>query len=226
MTIALVGALAVEVEPLLRAARAVEVEKRLQQPIYRGRIGGQAVMIAELGMGKVRAAATLQALVERHPVSQVILLGSAGAVNPKHDVGQIIVARQVIQHDFGLLSRRALLGWGWRGWIKADAKLSAQLLAAGRWLGAPIALGRIVTGDQSIAHDETRLRLWKEFRADCVEMEGAAVGLVCHLNGIPFAVVRGLTDKADEHAVRSFRRRIKSVSQSVAQVVVAHVAAN
>lgn len=218
MTIALLAAMTVELAPLLRAADAVEVERRLQQPIYRGRLGGQEVVLAELGMGKVRAAATLQAVLERYPVSAVIHFGSAGAVNPKFDVGQLIVGKQLIQHDFGLLSKRALLGWG-RDWVKADEPLSGQLLAAGRRLGQPIALGRIVTGDQSIAHNETRHRLWTKFRADCVEMEGAAVGMVCHLNGIPFAVLRGLTDRADERAVRSFRKRIHAVSETVAAVV-------
>ncbi len=219
MTLALVAAMAVELEPVREAAHAAALERRLAQPIYGGRIGAHDLVLAELGMGKVRAAAVTQALIERHGVSRLILFGSAGAVNPKHAVGTVIVGRQLIQHDFGLLSKRALLGWG-RGWVHADARLSAQMLAAGRRLGLPVVAGRIVTGDQSIAHDETRRWLWTEFRADCVEMEGAAVAMVCKLNGVPFAVARGLTDRADGQAVHAFRRNIRDVSQSVAHLVV------
>ena len=219
MTLALVAAMTVELEPMRAAAQATELERRLDQPIYRGRIGAHDMVLAELGMGKVRAAAVTQALIERHGVSRLILFGSAGAVNPKHAVGTVIVGRQLIQHDFSLLSKRALLGWG-RDWVHADERLSAQLLAAGRRLGTPVAHGRIVPGDQPIARDETRHWLWTKFRADCVEMEGAAVAMVCRLNGVPFAVARGLTDRADEQAVRSFRRRIRDVSQIVANLVV------
>jgi adenosylhomocysteine nucleosidase len=219
MTLALVAAMAVELEPVRGAAQAAELERRLDQPIYRGRIGARDVVLAELGMGKVRAAAVTQALIERHGVSQLILFGSAGAVNPGYDVGTVIVGRQLIQHDFSLLSGTAMLGWG-RDWVHADEQLSAQLLAAGRRLGMPVVPGRIVTGDQPVALDEFRTRLWTEFRADCVEMEGAAVALVCKLNGVPFAVARGLSDRADGQAVHAFRQNIRDVSQAVAKLVV------
>jgi adenosylhomocysteine nucleosidase len=87
-------------------------------------------------------------------------------------------------------------------------------------LGRPVVSGSIITGDAVVVTREARERLWGAFRADCVEMEGAAIGLVCALNGIPFAVVRGLTDNADEDAIGSFKQRIRDVSESVAQVVV------
>ncbi|MBI5877369.1 MAG: 5'-methylthioadenosine/S-adenosylhomocysteine nucleosidase [Chloroflexi bacterium] len=219
MTLALVAAMAIELEPARKAARAVEDSRPLGQAVYCGRIGAHDVVLAETGMGKVRAAAVTQALIERYGISRLIMFGSAGAVNPKHDVGTIIVGRQLIQHDFSLFSGRAMLGWG-RDWVPADKRLSAQLLAAGKRLGLPVAPGRIVTGDQPVAHDETRQRLWSEFRADCVEMEGAAVAMVCHLNGVPFAIARGLTDRADAQAVRAFRRRIRDVSKQVAGLAV------
>ena len=219
MTLAIVAALAVELAPMLGMAHAAQTERRVGQPVYRGQLGDRRVVLAELGIGKVRAAAGVQALIERHAVSALILYGSAGAVNPKHAVGTVIVAERLIQHDFGLLSKRSLLGWGWRQWVHADAALSRRLLEAGKRLGQPALAGKIVTGDQSIAHDAARHRLWTKYRADSVEMEGAAVAMVCKLNGVPCAVARGLTDRADEKAVRSFRRRIRDVSQSVAEIV-------
>ena len=112
-----------------------------------------------------------------------------------------------------------MLGWG-RDWVHADEPLSAQLLAAGRRLGMPVVPGRIVTGDQPVAHDESRQRLWADYRADGVEMEGAAVAMVCQLNGVPFAVARGLSDRADGQAVHAFRQNIRDVSQAVAKVVI------
>lgn len=221
MTLALVAAMAVELEPARKAARAVEIaeSRPAGQTIYRGRIGAHEVLLAETGMGKVRAAAVTQALIDRHGATRLIMFGSAGAVNPKHDVGTIIIGRQLIQHDFSLFSGRAILGWG-RDWVPADKVLSARLTAAGKRLGLPVTPGRIVTGDHPVAHDETRHRLWTDFRADGVDMESAAFAMVCHLNGVPFAVARGLTDRADEQAVSAFRRRIRDVAKQVSALAV------
>ncbi|MEP7200888.1 MAG: 5'-methylthioadenosine/S-adenosylhomocysteine nucleosidase [Chloroflexota bacterium] len=218
MTLALIGALEIEVAPLVRALRAVKAQAAPLGKVYRAVVGDEDVWIAELGMGKVRAAAVLQSLIDVYRVNEVICFGSAGALNPQCNVGDIIVARRVTQHDFRLMLTPTILG-DRHTWLKTDARWSKRLLAAGRRLGHTVALGSIVTGDQVIAASETRYRLWTEFRADCVEMEGAAVGIVCGLNDIPFAVVRGLTDRADEYETTSFRQRITDVSETVANVV-------
>lgn len=219
MTILLVGALEAEVAPLIRFANAREFERRLRQPVYRGRIGAHEVLIAEAGIGKVRAAAILQSLIERHDVSEAICFGSAGGLNPELGPGDLIVARQVTQHDYVLITRPTVLG-GRNEWLKTHDGLSSRLLAAGKRLGKPIRLGSIITGDAVVVTGQGRQALWEAFHADCVEMEGAAIGLVCELNGLPFTVIRGLTDNADEEAVQSFKQRIQAVSKSVAEVVV------
>jgi 5'-methylthioadenosine/S-adenosylhomocysteine nucleosidase len=223
--LALLGALEAEVAPVLRATRAVESERRLGQPVFRGTIDTREVLIAELGIGKVRAAAVLQSLIDHHSLSGVICFGSAGGLNHALNVGDIIVAQRVTQHDYMLISRPSILG-GHQEWIKTDARLSSALLAAARRLGKPVRTGSIVTGDAVVVQGETRKRLWETFKADAVEMEGAAVGLVCVLNNIPFALIRGLSDKADEDAATSFKQRIHDISASIAEVVLECVAAD
>src|SRR5512145_869508 len=85
MTLAVVAALDVELAPMLHMARAVPCERRLGLPVYRGHIGERPLVLAEVGIGKARSAAMVQALIERHGVSALILYGSAGAVNPKRE---------------------------------------------------------------------------------------------------------------------------------------------
>jgi len=216
--LALIGALEAEVAPVLRASHAVECERRLGQPVYRGTLAGREVLIAELGVGKVRSAAVLQSLIDHHPLNTVICFGSAGGLNPALDVGDIIVAQKVTQHDYVLINKPAILG-GRTEWDKTDARLSSALLAAAQRLGKLAQMGSIITGDVVIAHGETRKQLWQDFKADAVEMEGAAIGLVCALNHLPFALIRALSDKADEDATVSFRKVIHEISASVAEVV-------
>jgi 5'-methylthioadenosine/S-adenosylhomocysteine nucleosidase len=223
--LALVGALEAEVAPLVRAARAVECERRLGQPVYRGTIGACEVLIAELGIGKVRSAAVLQSLIDHHTLSAVICFGSAGGLNPSLNVGDIIIAQKVTQHDYVLLNKPAILG-GRMEWVKTDPRLSQGLAMAAQRLGKPTRMGGIITGDVVITRGETRRHLWETFNADAVEMEGAAVGLVCALNHIPFALIRALSDNADEEATTSFKKVIHDISASLAEVVVEYVASS
>jgi adenosylhomocysteine nucleosidase len=221
MTIALIGALATEVAPIVRATHARKLSNARLGKIYQAHIGAHDTLIAEVGIGKVRAAAILQSLIDHHSIEAVICFGSAGAINPQHNVGDLIVAQRVTQHDYQLVKKLRSLGAG-HEWIKTDARLSKQLVQAGVRAGfaAHIKLGNIITGDVVVANGAMRHQLWQKFRADAVEMEGAAIGLVCNLNRIPFAVIRGLTDKADEQETHSFRKHIKPVAANVAQVVV------
>ena len=176
MTILLVGALEAEVAPVIRAANAREVERRLRQPVYRGHIGAHEVLIAEAGSARGDAPwRSQQSLIERHAVSEAICFGSAGGLNPELGPGDLVVARQVTQHDYALISRPSILG-GRNEWLKTHDGLSRRLLAAGQRLGKPIRMGSIITGDAVVVTGQARHALWEAFHADCVEMEGAAIG--------------------------------------------------
>ena len=75
-------------------------------------------------------------------------------------------------------------------------------------------VGTIGSGDQFIAHSGKI----EELRADipdllCVEMEGAAVAQVCHEYGIPYAVIRTISDKADHLAAMDFTTFIREIAR-------------
>ena len=61
-------------------------------------------------------------------------------------------------------------------------------------------VGRVVSGDQFISDKEKKEWLVKTFSGYCTEMEGAAIAQACYLNGIPFLIVRAISDKADDSA--------------------------
>ncbi|MGD8978690.1 MAG: 5'-methylthioadenosine/S-adenosylhomocysteine nucleosidase, partial [candidate division WOR-3 bacterium] len=66
-------------------------------------------------------------------------------------------------------------------------------------------LGRVATCDQFISSETKRLWIEKIFRADCVEMEGAAVAQICTLYEVPFVIIRSLSDLANEDAEVDFQ---------------------
>jgi adenosylhomocysteine nucleosidase len=216
----LLSAMPEEIEalrPSLQDACAVE-GAGAARAAWQGRLHGHPVTVAFSRWGKVAAAATAAHLIARLQPTQVIFTGIAGALDPTLQVGDLVVARDLYQHDLDaspffaptvvpLLDRSAM---------PTDAVLSQALLrAAQQWHAAAqasaaadrtaadlprrIVHGDIATGDQvigtAVAREIVRRRVP---RAVCVEMEGAAVAQVCHEFGVPFACLRLISDSADE----------------------------
>ena len=57
--------------------------------------------------------------------------------------------------------------------------------------------GRVASGDRFVRDAAEKERIATAFGARCCEMEGAAIAQVCHLNAVPCAIVRAISDKAD-----------------------------
>ena len=128
--------------------------------------------------------------------------GAAGSLNASIDIGDIVVADDLVHHDvnatiFGYAPGEVpQLG---RVSFTADEGLNSLILEACSLVAPEIGVhvGRIVSGDCFVASDEVKRRLVETFSAQCCEMEGAAIAQACWLNDIPFAVTRSISDKAD-----------------------------
>jgi 5'-methylthioadenosine/S-adenosylhomocysteine nucleosidase len=210
------SALPEELTALLNELTDQKVESWLDQSIYQGSLFGRPAILARSGVGKARAAMTTQHLCDRFKPHLVIFTGLAGALNPKFQIGDVVIGAEVMQHDLDA----SALGFP-RGNIPytnirilgADAGLSAAALRASI-PGVVVHAGRILTGDQFI-HNRAEARyeyLTSELHGDAVEMEGAAVALVCHLNKIPWLLIRTISDRADGSAVDDFSQFLRSVT--------------
>ncbi len=221
MVIAIVAALKEEIQPLVEAMEDVQASKWGKLSLYEGVIGNCQVVAMTCGIGKVRAAACTQHLIDRFSVEAVICNGVAGAINPRLEIGDIVVSKRALQHDFDL-GDPDLVKKLRRRWLKADRRLVELATEAGKDLGfeGRIHLGTVLTGDQAIINQEKRQWLWENFGGDCVEMEGAAVAQVCRLNSIPFLIVRAISDSAAENSVKEFKQSLAQTGADAARVVV------
>jgi len=168
----------------------------------------------------VEAAACTQHLMDRSSVEAVICTGPAGAVNPQLAMGDVVISKRALQHDFDLGDPDPLKKLR-KLWLKADRRLIELALEAAKDLGfeGRSHLGTVLTGDQGILSHEKRQWLWKTLHGDCVEMEGAAVAQVCQLNNMPFLIVRAISDSAAEKAVKEFKRSFSQTAADAAKIV-------
>jgi adenosylhomocysteine nucleosidase len=187
-----------------------------------GWAGGQRVVIAWTGVGKVNAAMVTTLLIEHFKPTQVLFTGIAGAVDPNLEPGDIVIAQQTAYHDMGSWWPEGIEPGGVKSRLTGDTNpvffpadpdlLAAAQQAAPKTAFDPIAhrngqrtprivVGTIVTGDTFVSSKERSAELADNLDADAVEMEGAAVAQVCYQRGIGCLVIRSIADKADESAV-------------------------
>jgi len=162
------------------------------------------------GVGKVNAAVCTQILIDAFAVDAIIFTGVAGALDPTLDIGDIVVSLDAMHHDMDATALgfpRGTIPFHPASVFAADPALVRIALESGRELYRErIVTGRVLSGDQFVADRETVRRLHEELQGTCTEMEGAAVAQVCAMNGIPFVIVRSMSDKADGSAHINFQQ--------------------
>jgi adenosylhomocysteine nucleosidase len=227
---------------LLHSA-AANAEERYIEGIrfFLGEIAGRPVVISRTGVGKVNAALITTLLVEHFRPANVIVMGVAGGTNPELSVGDVIIAERTAHHDLGSLTPQGMQHWGVRNpvdgrrnpvFFPSDSLLVALAQRAGRMVALEslrgedgprppkIVTGVIVTGDVFVASSPKRAELHQALGADAVEMEGAAAAQICWQFGIPFLVVRCLSDSADENAGQDYEQFSQITARNSALLVI------
>ena len=204
-TIAIIGAMEVEIEKLLP-----EIEHRKEITLrghayYTGILRGQNVVVTRSGIGKVNAAVTTSELITEFDADSLIFTGIAGAVHPELEPSDVVISTSLVQHDVDLtafgMDEGHMSGFKSRQ-FHADLKLIDQATAAANSVvgRGRVHSGIIATGDQFIADKDEVKEIYDEFNAMAVEMEGAAVAQVALLYNKPLVVIRTISDKADRSA--------------------------
>lgn len=231
----IISALAEEQKGLIAQMREVKMVSRGMRDYFHGNLWGIDCVCVLSRLGKVASAATAATLIERFGVSSIIFTGVAGSADPDVSVGDIVIAKHLVQHDMDTrpLFPRFEIPLTGVAKFSSEPALNENLLGAARQflredlqqaisadqrqvfhLDRPrVHHGLIASGDEFIG-SSARLEELKNHFPDllAVEMEGAAVAQVCFEFGIPFAVIRTISDSADEQSAIDFLAFIREVA--------------
>lgn len=179
------------------------------------------VLVVRCGVGKVQSAMITQRILDEYRPDAVIVTGVAGALATDLVPGDAVVARDVIQHDLDCTPL---------GFVRGEVPFSGERIfrcdetlvsaALGAVTTHRIRAGRILSGDRFVTHADKDCHAYMtgELAGDAVEMEGAAVGQVCARNGVPFVVVRTISDRADGSAPEDFSKILPLAAANAAAV--------
>lgn len=223
--VGIIGALDAEVETLQNLMKGKKEEAVSGTSFITGKLHGKDCVIAQCGVGKVNAAVCAQTMILRFRPGAIINCGIAGALRRGLRIGDIVVARDAVQYDMDTTEfgdRPGLLNIGKESMVEipCSGELAGALMQASASLGIDNAVrGRIATGDRFISKPEARAQIHGLFGADACEMEGGAIAQACCLNGVPFAILRSISDSMDENSTEDYFTFKMHAAQAAARII-------
>ena len=241
--IAIMAAMQEEMMGLTSALQGASTIHHGSRQFTTGTWHGQLVVLVLSRIGKVAAATTATALIERFDVNAIVFTGVAGGLATGVNVGDMVVASEFVQHDMDASPLFAPLEvplYG-RAIFPTDPDLTHSLRAAAQgilnnlsqWIdrdtlhalhvqSPKVHSGLVLSGDRFVSTSAESQALQQRLPlALAVEMEGAAVAQVCHDYGVPFAAVRTISDRADDAATTDFSRFIHEVASRYTSALMA-----
>lgn len=221
MKIAIIGAMQEEITPILELFGEHRTHQKGGNTFYEINYKDKDIFIAYSRIGKVHSAITATTMITYFGCERVIFSGVAGSLSDELKVGDLLLATELCQHDVDISAFGHPLGFIPESslYMKTDEGLNALAKEVAKRKGIALKEGIIASGDQFIHSLEKKQFIAQNFKALCVEMEGASVGVVCQNFAIPFCVFRSISDNADGSADISFDEFLESSARVSAELV-------
>lgn len=224
MKIGIIAAEQEEFEAILNIAKVEERKEIYELNFVKCKIKDKICVLVKSGVGKVNAARTTQILIDNFKPDYIVNVGVAGGLNPMLSIGDIVIGETLVQHDFDITAFGHAKGYipGVGEKIYADDYLVKKIEEA---IGNQeekvykYEKGVIASGDIFCTAIPMRDKIYAKFNAECVEMEGAAIGQVCSLCNVPFVVIRSISDTPNGENEVTYEKFIKLASERCANIL-------
>lgn len=224
LKLGIIGAMEEEVETLLEQMENKKATTHAGSTFYEGKLSGLDVVVVQCGIGKVNAALCVQILCDCYGITHAVNTGIAGSLCAQLDIGDLVVSKDAMYHDFDCVAFGYPMGKV-PGMdvvaFPADATMIQLASEAAQQVHPDhIHLGTVASGDKFVASPAVKEEIIAITGALCTEMEGAAIAQTAYRNGIPFVILRAISDKADNSADMDYPTFEKIAAHRCAAVTV------
>ena len=188
---------------------------------FTGKFNEKEIVFVQSGIGKVNAAITATLLIEKFNVQEVIFSGVAGSLDARLKIGDVVIGRDIVQHDVDATAFGYKMGQipQMKEWAFESDKDLIEKIAKISNINHQILLGRILTGDQFISKKDVKIQLGKDFDALCVDMESGAVAQVCARLGIKFLIIRSISDSITDDSGMEYTSFVKLAAENSKKIL-------
>ena len=200
----IIGAMTIEIETLKEQMENMQLSCHAGMEFCEGMLEGLPVVVVQCGVGKVNAAMCTQILCSCYGVTHLVNTGIAGSLCADLDIGDLVVSRDAMYHDFdcvhfgyemGKVPGMDVVSFPADEILIRYAQSAAESVNPGH-----VTIGRVASGDQFVAEKPLKEQIISRTQGLCTEMEGAAIAQTAYRNQLPFVILRAISDKADDSA--------------------------
>ena len=201
-----------EAKPLLQKLKNRKSYKNALREVYTGTFIGKKISIIISGCGKIKSAAATQFLIDTFPAKKYIHFGTAGAISGKLNIGDIVIATEVIEHDVVELFPQK---------VPPPRYKMTPLIQENQKPNGNFSLvwGKIVSGDEDVISTKRKLWLSRLYKGLSVDWESAGFALTCQLNNAPKYILRGISDYAYEHTTSEYEKNRQAVTENIVRLL-------
>jgi adenosylhomocysteine nucleosidase len=219
--ILVIAAMEVEYQALLDLLDDDQEKEIFGVKHHLGKIDDKEIILMLSGIGKVNASSNITSILNEYFIDYIINIGSAGGVVNDYQVKQldIVVAKQVCQHDVDLIAADRPLGQLPDLPIYYQASINDDMMQALTKTGLEYHYATIASGDTFVATMDKVNYITNHFDDVCaVEMEAGAIAQIAYLRKIPFVVFRSISDVVGHQQSNQlqFEQYIEKASQNSA----------
>ena len=222
--IGIIVAMDEEGEAIERIMTDIEIRQIYDLIFKIGKIKNKKCVLVKSGVGKVNAARTTQIMLDNFNIEYVLNVGSAGSINSMLEIGDVVIGKEVVQHDFDITAFGHSKGYitGVGNSVICDRDLVDKFESIIKNIAQKkynIKIGIVATGDIFCTDIEMKDKIRTKFDADVVDMECGAIAQTCYLDEIPFVVIRSVSDTPNGNNASTFDENLKLASKRCANIL-------
>ncbi len=220
--VAIIGAMDVEIQEVLNNLSKTKNTKISNFEITTGKLGKRDIVLAKSGVGKVSSAITTQFIIDKYKPKYIINIGIAGSLTDKLKAGDIIIAQNMVQHDFDVTAfgnPRGYIDNGKEPHKPTFFHSDKNLIEKFKNNIENCTIGTIVTGDIFVNNERLKEQIRYEFNADAIDMESAAIAQTAQRNNIPIIVLKTISDSENNSTNEYSQNKESSAQQSALKII-------
>ena len=193
-------------------------------PFIIGKINNVECILVQSGVGKVNAARTTQILIDRYKPEVVINAGTGGSINPELNIGDVVISKKIVQHDFDITEFDHPKGYVPEvgDYIEGDENLLKSfynIIKETDEDNFKAKIGIIASGDMFCTEIKHKEKIHSKFNADIVDMECSAIAQVAYLDNIPFIGIRSVSDVPNGENVSTYKDNVELASEISSKIL-------
>lgn len=200
-------------------------ENKIYELIFiEGTINEKECVLVESGVGKVNSSRTTQIMIDKYQIEYIINVGTAGSATDELEIGDIVIGKKIVQHDFDITAFGHKKGYisNIGEYISSDEQLVKKFEETIKEINdkeIKIKIGTIATGDIFCTDIKMKNKIKEKFEADAIEMEAASIAQVCYLDKIPFIILRSISDTPNGKNEITFEQYLELASERCAEIL-------